>query len=163
FIARNMAPPPPGPAPTGMSPRSSPPPGRSMRITSAPRSPSNAAQKGPAMKRPKSRTRTPSSTPGKSWLLAAPGVAHVPNKGGDEEIRHLEGGKMAATIELGEAFETIGLLDQAARWTRSQFARKAGKSGRNLDPRAGRQHPHDLAGRGAIDPCRRGKAARRHI
>jgi hypothetical protein len=54
FIARNIAPPPvngsvAGPAPTGIMPRSSPPPIRSMRITSAPRSPSSAAQNGPAM------------------------------------------------------------------------------------------------------------------
>jgi hypothetical protein len=49
FIARNIAPPPSGPAPTGIMPRSSPPPIRSMRITSAPKSPSSAAQNGPAM------------------------------------------------------------------------------------------------------------------
>src|SRR6516164_2221886 len=63
FIARNIAPPPAGPAPTGMKGRSSPPPSRSMRITSAPRSARSAAQNGPAMYRPKSRMRMPSNTP----------------------------------------------------------------------------------------------------
>ena len=47
FMTRNMAPTPS--APTGATQRSSPPPRRSMRITSAPRSASSAAQYGPAM------------------------------------------------------------------------------------------------------------------
>src|SRR5437764_4017265 len=46
----------------GATQRSSPPPIRSMRITSAPRSASSAAQYGPAMYRPKSSTRMPSRT-----------------------------------------------------------------------------------------------------
>src|SRR5262249_4394105 len=46
----------------GATQRSSPPPMRSMRITSAPRSARSAAQYGPAMYRPKSSTRMPSST-----------------------------------------------------------------------------------------------------
>src|SRR5215471_5115864 len=48
---------------TGVIHRSSPPSTRSTRITSAPRSASNAPQYGPAMYRPKSTTRVPSSTP----------------------------------------------------------------------------------------------------
>src|ERR1044071_3435158 len=43
--------------------RSSLPPTLSTRITSAPWSASSAPQNGPAMKRPKSSTRTPASTP----------------------------------------------------------------------------------------------------
>jgi hypothetical protein len=47
----------------GRMKRSSLPPTLSMRITSAPWSASSAAQNGPAMKRPKSSTRMPASTP----------------------------------------------------------------------------------------------------
>src|SRR3954447_1026251 len=48
---------------TGVIQRSSPPSTRSTRMTSAPRSASSAPQYGPAMYRPKSTTRVPSSTP----------------------------------------------------------------------------------------------------
>src|SRR5271169_4992706 len=61
-IWRNIAPWPP--SVTGVTQRSSLPSSFSMRITSAPRSPSRVPQKGPAMYRPKSRTRIPSRTPG---------------------------------------------------------------------------------------------------
>src|SRR4029077_1606212 len=60
-ICRNMAPSPP--SATGVPQRSSLPSSFSMRITSAPRSPSIVPQNGPAMYRPKSRTRIPSRTP----------------------------------------------------------------------------------------------------
>src|SRR5207244_3784327 len=61
FMTRYSAPTPSGA--TGATQRSSPPPRRSMRITSAPRSARSAAQYGPAMYRPKSRTRVPVRTP----------------------------------------------------------------------------------------------------
>src|SRR5882724_12311684 len=61
-IWRNMAPSPP--SATGVTQRSSLPSSFSMRITSAPRSPSRVPQNGPAIYRPKSRTRMPSRTPG---------------------------------------------------------------------------------------------------
>src|SRR5258705_11265943 len=61
FMTRNIAP--TSSSPTGATHRSPPPPRRSIRMTSAPRSASNAAQYGPAMYRPKSRTRTPARTP----------------------------------------------------------------------------------------------------
>src|SRR5258708_5644657 len=60
-IWRNIAPSPP--STTGVTQRSSLPSSFSMRITSAPRSPSIVPQNGPAMYRPKSRTRIPSRTP----------------------------------------------------------------------------------------------------
>src|SRR5580704_9398701 len=63
FICKNRAPSrgsPSGVRPRGMSVRSSRPSRFSIRMTSAPRSPSSAAQNGPAMYRPKSATRRPS-------------------------------------------------------------------------------------------------------
>jgi len=62
---------------TGVIHRSSPPSTRSTRITSAPRSPSNAPQYGPAMYRPKSTTRVPSSTPITDSLRAARSLSQV--------------------------------------------------------------------------------------
>ncbi len=58
--------------------RSSPRPGRSSLITSAPRSPSNAAQYGPAMTRDRSRTRIPFSmaTHGAAALVGSQGCSH---------------------------------------------------------------------------------------
>src|SRR2546423_2708276 len=55
---------------TGVTQRSSPPSSRSTRMTSAPRSASNAPQYGPAMNRPKSTTRIPSSMASVCWLEA---------------------------------------------------------------------------------------------
>src|SRR5580693_887388 len=71
-IWRNIAPSPP--SATGVTQRSSLPSSFSMRITSAPRSPSMVPQKGPAMYRPKSRTRIPSRTPGIDLSLAVRSV-----------------------------------------------------------------------------------------
>ena len=65
-IWRNIAPSPP--SATGVTQRSSLPSSFSMRITSAPRSPSIVPQNGPAMYRPKSRTRIPSRTPAMNVL-----------------------------------------------------------------------------------------------
>ena len=60
---------------TGAMYRSSPPPGRSTRITSAPRSASRAAHHGPATCLPKSRTRMPASTPAScDGVMVASGV-----------------------------------------------------------------------------------------
>src|SRR4051812_39854862 len=69
-IWRNIAPSPPWA--TGVTQRSSLPSSFSMRITSAPRSPSMVPQNGPAMYRPKSRTRIPSRTPAMVRRLLLP-------------------------------------------------------------------------------------------
>src|SRR5262245_30242714 len=75
FMTRNIAPTPS--SPTGATQRTSPPPSRSMRMTSAPRSASSAAQYGPAMYRPKSSTRMPARTSGIALVEHQDGARHL--------------------------------------------------------------------------------------
>ena len=75
LTCRNIAPMPS--SVTGVTQRSSPPSMRSTRMTSAPRSPSSAPHHGPAMYRPKSMTRTPSSTPAMADLPLVSGPARA--------------------------------------------------------------------------------------
>src|SRR5258708_14478119 len=85
-IWRNIAPSPP--STTGVTQRSSLPSSFSMRMTSAPRSPSIVPQNGPAMYRPKSRTRIPSRTPG----ICCPPQNFLPSEAG--EVARRAGGVM---------------------------------------------------------------------
>src|SRR5260370_19735601 len=85
-IWRNIAPSPP--STTGVTQRSSLPSRSSMRMTSAPRSPSIVPQNGPAMYRQKSRTRIPSRTPG----ICCPPQNFLPSEAG--EVARRAGGVM---------------------------------------------------------------------
>src|ERR1043165_8151769 len=95
-IWRNMAPSPP--SATGVTQRSSLPSSFSMRITSAPRSPSMVPQNGPAMYRPKSRTRMPSRTPGIELSLKARSIEELVGlqKDGQHQAAFIGPGLVAA-------------------------------------------------------------------